>query len=130
MNSGETLSKNLTSFEKTIIDALLEGNDPNLSLIKQQLQNIESLERTFTGVGFFIDFQIHPSKIYKLTVNVKPFGDVIAELKGLKYGVGFVLFFKDGYISTLEGYTHSEDWPETPKITSLSRSTSLSRFGY
>ena len=37
------------------------------------------------------------------------------DFPGVKYGSGYVLFVKDGFITMLEGYTYGEVWPD--KIT-------------
>jgi len=39
-------------------------------------------------------------------------GSTHAIIDGINHGVGFVLFIKDGFIKTLEGYTYDEKFPE------------------
>ena len=56
------------------------------------------------------------------------FGDVIAELKGFEYGVGFVLFVDNGWMQMLEGYTFEEPWPENAELLGLSYSSSSRDF--
>jgi len=46
-----------------------------------------------------------------LTVGRVVFGDVAAQVPGLKHDAGFLLFIKDGYIDFLEAYTYDEPWP-------------------
>jgi hypothetical protein len=40
------------------------------------------------------------------------FGDVVAEIEGLKHGAGFLLFITDGALDELEGYCYDEAWPK------------------
>jgi hypothetical protein len=45
-------------------------------------------------------------------VSIK-FGDVIAEVNGLRNGAGFLLYVTDGVLDVLEGYSYGEQWPST-----------------
>jgi hypothetical protein len=47
-------------------------------------------------------------------------GDVNAEVEGLKFGAGFVLFISDGKLEMLEGYSYDEQWPTEIKKFVLS----------
>lgn len=39
------------------------------------------------------------------------FGDIQAEIGGLQYGAGFVIFIMNGRLDTLESFTYGEPWP-------------------
>ena len=38
--------------------------------------------------------------------------DVFAEIEGMDHGAGFVLWLEDGRITTLEGFSYADEWPE------------------
>ena len=106
-------NQRLTEFEYAALDKLLAGNHPVLSVLRAQLASAKVSSREFTGVGFFtnlrIDRSLPPALIGCSRIQIR---DVGGKIKGLKHGVGFVLFITDGYIDFLEGFTYDEPWPE------------------
>lgn len=102
----------LTKLEKEIMNMLLDGDDEVLKSLRRQFLNCKVTKREMTGVGFFLDFEIN-SDIDEL-LNGKSFelGDVGAEIPGLNYGAGFLLFIRGGRISMFEGFSYQEPWPE------------------
>jgi len=44
-----------------------------------------------------------------------------AEFPGLQHGAGFLLFFRGGVVSFLEGYTYDESWPASTDEFTLHR---------
>ena len=62
-----------------------------------------------TGARFYTTFKT----IQTDTVGTCAFGDVGAEIPGLKYGAGFLLWIEESALHTLEGYSYGEElWPE------------------
>ena len=108
MNFGVTMK--LTDFEKAIMDKLLHGFHPFLKNLRTQLAQCHIINREFTGVGFFVDFDVDAQLSYG-DVNLE-IGDVDAEVEGVQHGVGFVLFIREGRLSMLEGYTYDEPYPK------------------
>ena len=41
------------------------------------------------------------------------------ELEGFEHGSGCILFVRDGVISTLEGITYGEPFPDNPVVVAL-----------
>jgi hypothetical protein len=77
----------------------------------------------FTGTGFYTNYQSDitlPKVVGKQRFH---FGDLKVDLKGVKSGVGFVLYIDDGYIKYLEGYTYDDPWPEKLDILNISFET-------
>lgn len=105
--------KTLNELEKSVLDKLLAGDDPALSCLRAQRQQMHVAKREYSGVGFFTEFE-HPPDVLRLPISKSiRFGDVFADIDGLEHGAGFLLFIDDGLISMLEGYTNSnEPWPE------------------
>ena len=103
----------LTNLERAVLDKLLCGDSPVLSALRSQLGVVAVSERDLTGVGFMTNFRLPPS-VPRAPVKsgVIRFGDVEAQLEGLKHGAGFLLYVKDGVLDALEGYSYDEPWPE------------------
>ena len=106
----------LIALEREVMVSLLQGKNPILNILYQQYLVSKVRDRNLTGVGFFTTFVV-PENVRRVNNESFAFGDVIAEVSGLKHGIGFVLFVKSGIIDTLEGYTYDETWPS--KITNL-----------
>lgn len=100
----------LTDFENDVIQKLLAGNCETYRILLSQIEHA-NVSRTYTGVGFFLDFDV-PSHLP--TVEPKKFrvGDVHADIAGLKFGAGFILFVEDGSAKLLEGFSYEEPWPD------------------
>lgn len=100
------------SLERTVIEKMLA--DPGVNPIKHTV-NFDSvivIERRFTGVGFFTDFQYsQETKLFDSSVSLR-WGKVGARLNESKLETGYLVYVDDGHITTIEGYTYGEDWPK------------------
>jgi hypothetical protein len=99
--------------EARIVSMLLEGDDRVLTNLRAQLQTVKEKQRSFTGVGFFTDFEVSDDAVRLEGLPSFCFGDVEAEMEGLQHGAGFLIFVKDGRLSVLEGFSYDEPWPST-----------------
>lgn len=102
--------EDLSDFERAVLDKLLAGEHPALVTLREQARGARVVSREYTGVGFFITFDLAPDAP-RLRQDKFHFGDVNAQVDGLEHGAGFVLFVQGGALSLLEGYTYAEDWP-------------------
>src|SRR5436190_1511111 len=100
----------LIRLEQAVMEKLLDGDNPLLQDLRKQFEEIESVERKFTGAGFFTKFRLAPN-VRPLSKKSWTFGDVAATIPELKNGAGFLLFVRDGLLNQLEGYTYGESWP-------------------
>ena len=100
----------LAMLEKEVMKMLLHDENACLNILYQQYLVSQVTTHNLTKVGFFITF-IVPYNIQRVNDTSFTFGDVVAEMDGLKHGAGFVLFVKHGAINMLEGYTYNESWP-------------------
>ena len=100
--------------EKEVIENTLKfSNNEVASKILKQYKNSTIVNREFTGVGFFTYFQIDDKKLFLKDNSSLKIGGIHAEINGLKYGAGFILFVENGAINNLEGYSYGDDgWPE------------------
>jgi hypothetical protein len=107
---------NFTLLELEVLKRLLLGEDPVLEELRKQLALSKATSREITGHGFYLHFEL-PKEIKGIHeyLPVKPtfcFGDVEAKIDSLRYGAGFLLWIKEGILSSLEGYTYDEEWPQ------------------
>lgn len=103
--------------EKEVMNKLLDGDDQNLVILRDQYSKAIIKKREFSGVGFFTSFEV-PINTPKLKINKSlQIGDVVAQIIGAKDGAGFVLFINEGVIDFLEGYVYGEEqWPNQIQI--------------
>lgn len=109
----------LTAFEQAVLDMLLAGDHPVLIALRAQAARACLVAREMTGAGFYCDFEV-PSDVSLVTPAHFELGDVDATLEGLEYGAGFLLFVRDGRMTTLEGFSYEEAWPEEIRDLKLS----------
>ena len=109
------------------MEKLLDGEDEVLSVLRQQLKGAAVSAREMTGVGFYTTFSV-PDEVSRVPGNVSfKFGDVIANIRGLKLGAGFLLYVREGALHMLEGYTYDEPWPQRISSFELSYTRSNRR---
>lgn len=103
----------LTDFEQDVMGILLAGDDPVLSILREQARTLTVSERKMTGAGFYTDFFIAPTAPRCAEKESFEIGDIMAQIDGVEHGAGFLLFIRDGVLSLLEGYTYDEPWPNS-----------------
>ncbi|MCJ8337088.1 MAG: hypothetical protein MJK10_01330 [Pseudomonadales bacterium] len=106
---------NLTKLEKDVLKMLLDGEDGVLLNLKAQLDLVSVENRKLSGVGFFTNLVVPQSCKASATNSSLEFriGDVHADIEGLDFGAGFILYVEDGIIKMLEAYSYDEPWPLT-----------------
>jgi hypothetical protein len=102
----------LTALERDVMQILLNGDDPVLVILREQLKVATVSERKMTGVGFYTHFSVSTTVSRVLENPSFEIGDIAAQIQGVQHGAGFLLFVKDGFLSFLEGFTYDEPWPE------------------
>ncbi len=98
--------------EVEIIKALAEIDDEKSCLL-QQLSSSEVIDRDYSGVGVFTQFNVS-SKAIKLgpeRVKLEDFPTCYLHHPHLESGAGVILWITDGVIDTLECFTYGGDWP-------------------
>lgn len=112
MRIDELDERALTGFERAVLEKLLAGENPVLETLRGQLDVCEVTSRESTGHGFFTNLDVNqsmspaPTSVQRIRIC-----DVGADIRGLKYGAGFVVFVTDGYLDCLEGFSYEEPWP-------------------
>lgn len=116
----------LTELEKSVLDALLAGDHPILTALREQVREARIGNRTMTGVGLFSDIDIDSGVDAAPTTRSEVrIGDVFAEMEGLDHGAGFVLLVEEGRLAQLEGYTF--DSPGRPRFARSGSSTQATK---
>ena len=108
----------ITPLEKRIIGALLDGDDPTLSRLREQYALAMVITRDFTGCGFFTHFCV-PDTASRVTPPSFVVNDIFLEVRGTENGASALLFIRDGLIDFLEVVATTGDWPQNPEITSI-----------
>ena len=101
----------MTDLERAVLVKLLDGEHPVLNSLRRQLEVCRVDSREFTGVGFYTNLVVDESVAARVEGDLI-FGDVAAEVDGLQYGAGFLLFVDRGMLNMLDGYNYGESWPE------------------
>ena len=96
--------------EERALGFLLRGTHPDLGVLREQVERAILLERAFSGVGFFLDFEL-PSDVPRLAHRERVVLTAAGERPGGELGILLLLFIDDGAISMLEGCTVAEGWP-------------------
>jgi hypothetical protein len=102
----------LTKLEREVLEKLLAGQSETFRILRDQLDSLQVVSRELTGVGFFTEFSVPPDAPRPPGSPAFRFGDVGAEIKGLRHGAGFLLLIEDGCLKMLEGFSYDEPWPD------------------
>ncbi len=97
---------------EAVMNMMLEGDSPELALLRRQYAAAEVRRTELTGVGLYVYFNV-PEGVGALETDTLTRGSVQADIQGLKHGAGFELFVHRGYLDFLEGFTYDEPWPES-----------------
>ena len=102
----------VTRLESEVLQLLLSGDHPTLEILRRQTLSATVLRHVKSSAGFCVYFGHESGSKRVPSPSRFQLCDVVAEIKGLQHGAGFVLFVEDGLISSLEGYSYGETWPE------------------
>ncbi len=109
----------LTPFEQQVLEAFLQGSQPQLAALRAQIPHTLAKARTHTGVGSFIDFVVAPAA-KRITPTEMVFGDVDVQVDGVTAEVSTILYVVGGHLHFLEFAADSGEWPQEPVVTKIS----------
>ncbi|TPG21058.1 hypothetical protein EAH87_06925 [Sphingomonas koreensis] len=93
-----------TPLERAALNAIVRETPEFRTALERQISSAKVQSRENTGGGFFVDLEVHLD-IEGVIGDKGPFGkSVYIGVEGLEYGLGAILFVKDGRLSLLEGY--------------------------
>lgn len=100
-------------FEREVMEMIAKENPKYEAKIMAQYENAHVTGREFTGHGFFTNFEVTDPADSLGEGYDNQLGALTVEFPEVKYGGGFVLFIKNGFIEMLEGAVNGDDpWPE------------------
>jgi len=106
MPSMLPLASDFTPLEQAVLSAICEEHPNDRAAMEAQLATATLKTRENTGAGFFTYFDVQRA-------DINPIGGLRlrdgpnAKIKGLQHGMGFILWFKEGYADCLEGYAYA-----------------------
>ena len=100
----------LGNMEKAVLEKLLEGDLPELALLRAQLHSAR-VYREWTGAGFWTKFEVDRASPRLAKRERFQIAGVYGRHPELQAGIGFTLFVDNGAVESLEGYTYEEAWP-------------------
>jgi hypothetical protein len=96
-----------TPLEQTVLTAICEMYSSDQAALEAQLSTATLLSRENTGAGFYTRFAVERASIAALTGERLRAGPE-TKIDGLRHGMGFILWLKEGYADCLEGYSYAE----------------------
>jgi hypothetical protein len=109
----------VNDLERQVMEFALRGEHQALEILREQLAVAAISAREYTGVGFFTSFSV-PAKARRLpSVGRLVIGDIYADVSGLQYGAGFLIFVEHGILNMLECAICEDAWPEQARIHRL-----------
>src|SRR5260370_27280062 len=85
--------------EQRLMQSLLQGDHPSMSVLRAQWSVAAVKSREFSGAGFFANFSI-PATTPNLGQNINfEIGDVSGEISG--GACGFLLLIRSGFVDVL-----------------------------
>ena len=111
----------LYPIERAAIEAIIRQHSDVAAELTEQLGGAQVIARNNTGAGFYVDFRIADNA--PLAPLDCVIGDPLADVAGLRYGMGFLLFVRQGRMQCLEGYSFEDHVPPLDFETALFRMT-------
>lgn len=94
----------LSPLEHDALEELCRYWTRDYPALPRQVDAVCCTARENTGNGFFTDLHVDPDQVTALT-GPSPINGHFVRVDGLQYAIGLILFFKDGYLNLLEGYS-------------------------
>ncbi|EDN66680.1 hypothetical protein BGP_0445 [Beggiatoa sp. PS] len=110
----------LSQFELNVIEALIQ-DDLEEKIIRSQLEDAKVTKRDYTGVGLYTEILVQKkcSRLSKSNRYIEEIPKAHLEHPELSYGAGAILWFNEGYVSTLECYTYEGNWPKDESLFNI-----------
>lgn len=111
----------ITSFEAKVLSSLIKG-DAEESALRDQIAYAQVVSRKHTGVGLFVTFLVPTTANRLKTSNryIEQTPKTHLEHPEVEAGAGAMLWFKDGWLATLECYVYDGQWPADESLFSIS----------
>jgi len=102
-----------TPLESAVLRAICEKEsvDRDRTALEAQLSAAVLVSRKNTGAGFYTSFAVDRGSSAPVGGERLRNGPAM-RIDGLRHGMGFILWLKDGYLELLEGYSYEESTVE------------------
>jgi hypothetical protein len=97
----------LTPLELAVIGAIYKKHPEDRATLETQFSAAIFRGRENTGAGFYTNFEVERTASAAIGGERLRHGPQ-ATIDGLKFGMGFILWLSEGYVSSLEGYSYEE----------------------
>jgi len=97
-----------TPLERAVLIMICEMHPADRAAIEIQLESANLKSRENTGCGFFTHFTVDRTSSTPIGGERLRNGPP-AQVEGVKHGMGFILWFEEGYADCLEGYAFGDD---------------------
>lgn len=102
----------VTELEKLVIGSMLADHELKPVRSSVNFDAVLVSDRELTGVGFLTEFQRSEElKLFEADVSLR-WGKVGARLNASKVETGYLVYVDDGYVTSVEGYTYGDEWPD------------------
>jgi hypothetical protein len=99
---------NFTALEREALTVLAKAWSTEYPGLTEQIEVVECARRTNTGGGFFTELTVKRSDVPPLSGH-SPINNHYVRVDGMSGPIGLILFFADGYLNLLEGYSVAGD---------------------
>jgi len=102
-----SLGSGFTKLECAVLGAICNVYSADRAALEMQLSTATLCSRENTGAGFYSRFAVDRGSSTAIKGEGLRAGPE-TRIEGLRYGMGFILWLKEGYADCLEGYSYSE----------------------
>jgi len=107
-----------TVIERALLDALLTGDHPVLSQLRDQEKVVTVEERHWSLSGCTAELHVPRTSVPVRPASIN-LADVGFRLRGAENPGHAILFVKDGFLAAIEYYNWTDDWPQTPQLENV-----------
>jgi hypothetical protein len=98
--------------EKLVVGTMLTDHELKPVRSTVNFDAVAVSDRELTGVGFLTEFERSEElKLFDADVSLR-WGKAGARLNASKVETGYLVYVDDGYVTTVEGYTYGDEWPD------------------
>jgi hypothetical protein len=102
-----SVGSDFTPLERAVLAAICGMYPEDRAALEAQLSTASLLSRENTGAGFYTRFAVDRASATAIRGKRLRSGPE-AKIDGLKNGMGFILWLKEGFADCLEGYSYAE----------------------
>jgi hypothetical protein len=107
MLAVSTIRLAFTSLERAVLHAICEKHSVDRVALETQLSTASVIDRENTGIGFYTHIAVQRDSVVSVGGERLRNGPAVT-VEGLKHGMGFILWLKEGFVDCLEGYCYDE----------------------